>query len=590
MFSNLKYKLQSAFEVNSPMRLIGKVIGVIFFCLLVLTFFFSLSHLGPSKVNYDEIDNDKYVRTDAMLALQEKSLKLEVEFEKILSLREPNLEDIEILKQALDAQKEFLESISGYDVDGELRARVLKERYQEFASKPLFMKSQDLEAEANEESIAKNYEKAHALYTESFNFQKQINEEFSGSPYANISRATLLQRKARYLLAEPIYQRSLALEAKSKALALAKDWKQAESTLQEAMEVQLQINRKYRGTRQASALRLEVLKKELLAIQSGQANLQILALEEQANALRAQGEMLNAANCFQEAARLQKVLNSNYPESPYASSERVASFDRKCQTTQSHELGSSIERDHAHLEKLLSERRTFEAIEIIAKMGQDIQYLKDAYPRSSLYDEQLELKIRYLNLIQNDLAFIQDRVYTNLLPVPDVALWKMSKTEVGQALYAFIMGDNPSRNVGESLPVDSVSWLEAKDFCKRLTWILGRQVRLPAENEYRQALGSLRYVKLEEHAWSRVDANQVSRPVGEKVAFASGFFDLLGNVSEWLESVNSFQNENVIHIGGHAGDRLNVIFNVPIRSAPRAERNRLVGFRFVVEIAQAKSS
>jgi hypothetical protein len=355
------------------------------------------------------------------------------------------------------------------------------------------------------------------------------------------------------------------------------------------MEVQLQINRKYRGTKQGSALRLEILKKKLLAIQSGQSNLQILALEEQANALRAQGEMLNAANCFQEAARLQRVLNSDYPESPYASSERVASFDRKCQTTQSHELGSSIERDHATLEELLSERRTYEAIEIIAKLSRDIQYLQDAYPRSSLYDEQLELKVRYLNLIQNDLAFIQDRVYASLLPVPDVAVWKMSRTEVAQALYGFIMGDNPSRNLGDSLPVDSVSWLEAKDFCNRLTWIMGRQVRLPTENEYRQALGPLRYVKLEEHAWSRADANEIPKPVQEKAAYASGFFDLLGNVSEWLESVDSFQNEKVIHIGGHAGDRLNVIFNVPVRSAPRAERNRLIGFRFVVEIAQAKS-
>jgi hypothetical protein len=118
---------------------------------------------------------------------------------------------------------------------------------------------------------------------------------------------------------------------------------------------------------------------------------------------------------------------------------------------------------------------------------------------------------------------------------------------------------------------------------------MGRQVRLPTENEYRQALGPLRYVKLEEHAWSRADANEIPKPVQEKAAYASGFFDLLGNVSEWLESVDSFQNEKVIHIGGHAGDRLNVIFNVPVRSAPRAERNRLIGFRFVVEIAQAKS-
>ena len=40
--------------------------------------------------------------------------------------------------------------------------------------------------------------------------------------------------------------------------------------------------------------------------------------------------------------------------------------------------------------------------------------MQDAYPRSSLFDEELKLKITYLAIIKNDLGFIQDRVYAML--------------------------------------------------------------------------------------------------------------------------------------------------------------------------------
>jgi len=146
------------------------------------------------------------------------------------------------------------------------------------------------------------------------------------------------------------------------------------------------------------------------------------------------------------------------------------------------------------------------------------------------------------------------------------------------------MGTNPSRNQGDVNPVDSVSWTEAKSFCERLSWIVGKEVRLPTENEFRQALGPLRYVVLENHVWSVSDADGVAQPVGTKEPFASGFYDLLGNVSEWLESIDRFESEDARHIGGHAQDRIEAIFTVPMRSAPRGERNRLTGFRVVVVV------
>ena len=109
-------------------------------------------------------------------------------------------------------------------------------------------------------------------------------------------------------------------------------------------------------------------------------------------------------------------------------------------------------------------------------------------------------------------------------------------------------------------------------------------MRLPTENEFRQALGRLRYIVLEENVWSVSDAAGVPQAVGTKEPFASGFYDLLGNISEWLESIDRFENEGALHIGGHAQDRIESIFTVPLREAPRGERNRLTGFRIAVKV------
>ena len=49
---------------------------------------------------------------------------------------------------------------------------------------------------------------------------------------------------------------------------------------------------------------------------------------------------------------------------------------------------------------------------------------------------------------------------------------------------------NPSHFKGDHRPVESVSWLEAKEFCARLSAHTGRQYRLPTEAEWEYACRS----------------------------------------------------------------------------------------------------
>ncbi len=63
----------------------------------------------------------------------------------------------------------------------------------------------------------------------------------------------------------------------------------------------------------------------------------------------------------------------------------------------------------------------------------------------------------------------------------------MGRYAVTQAQYQQVMGENPSYSKGDNRPVESVSWNDAVEFCKKLSEITGRTYRLPSEAEWEYA-------------------------------------------------------------------------------------------------------
>ncbi|MFK8185254.1 MAG: formylglycine-generating enzyme family protein [Phormidesmis sp.] len=75
------------------------------------------------------------------------------------------------------------------------------------------------------------------------------------------------------------------------------------------------------------------------------------------------------------------------------------------------------------------------------------------------------------------------------MPIHAVSMpsFHLGKYPVTQQQWKAIMQHNLSAHKGDDLPVENVSWLDANEFCARLSLVTGRCYRLPSEAEWEYA-------------------------------------------------------------------------------------------------------
>jgi formylglycine-generating enzyme required for sulfatase activity len=183
----------------------------------------------------------------------------------------------------------------------------------------------------------------------------------------------------------------------------------------------------------------------------------------------------------------------------------------------------------------------------------------------------------------------------------------MGATEVTQAQYEAVMGKNPSSFKGPQNPVDSVSWEDAVDFCKKLSEKTGKKVRLPTEAEWEYACRAGTKTRFSfgdddtglcDYAWYTANSESKTHSVGEKKPNAWGLYDMHGNVWEWCSDygAHSYANAKNVDPQGPASGSTRVLRGGRWRSTPRfcwsafrfrydpGVRSSYYGFRVVLDL------
>lgn len=178
--------------------------------------------------------------------------------------------------------------------------------------------------------------------------------------------------------------------------------------------------------------------------------------------------------------------------------------------------------------------------------------------------------------------------------------YKMLRTEVTQKLYTEVIGENPSEFKGDNLPVESVNWYDAIEFCNKLSEICGLKkvyiltanevildsqangFRLPTSGEWEYVAKGANKSKgykysgsgnIDEVAWywknsgieylsgsdfdwdsKKIGSNQCkTHDVATKAPNELGIYDMCGNVMEWCWDIKKDQNDKHCVKGGSFG-------------------------------------
>ncbi|MEX1191551.1 MAG: SUMF1/EgtB/PvdO family nonheme iron enzyme [Brumimicrobium sp.] len=195
--------------------------------------------------------------------------------------------------------------------------------------------------------------------------------------------------------------------------------------------------------------------------------------------------------------------------------------------------------------------------------------------------------------------------------------FELSKFPITQEIYKAVIDENPSTFKGDRLPVETVSWIEAVNFCNGLSESLGKEkcytidltteksilnskangFRLPTEAEWQYACQAgtkdIRHGELNEISWFKENSNNRTQEVGKKQPNEWGLYDMLGNVWEWCSDIYDetvYGTYRVFRGGGWCDQERSVMATTRRRSHPFSFKIDDLGFRIAMNMNNKNNS
>ena len=556
-----------------------KTLLVILAAAAVIGFFYFLTLMSPGKsVKAPSEYIDPSVESSQLL---KESEELEAEFEKSASAGIVSAPEVDKLRKAIRLQEIYIEKARATSSDRAPMNRLtrLRTRLHNVEAEPLSRLVADFEKNARSAEESGDSEAADRFYRQAYDIQDKINRGYWLSDFKSVTKVVEIDKAIKNLQVRPMYEESLAAEQRAKEAVSKSDWKAAVAEYEKAVQISRDISLKFPTSGYNDYMRIQRMRGELDSLKSSDLKVEIEKLLGEADGLQKKGEFAAASDRYAMAAVRQKDINQLFPRSIHASEERLSEYSNLSTEAKSRIYAAEVSAIDREFTEAVRSSDIAKASDLSSNLVARVEQFRKDFPRNSDITTEDLIRVRYLNFTIRQIADIQKLVKSALLPVGSGGK-KMLKTEVTQKLYSLVMQENPSRNQSsEDNPVESVTYQEAMTFCQRLGWILGMKVSLPTEAEFVDAVGNLRYADIDAISWNASNSGGSIHPVAAKKANDKGFFDLLGNVGEFVLGV---EEGSARVLGGGAQTSADAISVLPRAMADANQRNRMTGFRITV--------
>lgn len=556
-----------------------KTLLVILAAAAVIGFFYFLTLMSPGKsVKAPSEYIDPSVESSQLL---KESEELEAEFEKSASAGIVSAAEVDKLRKAIRLQEIYIEKARATSSDRAPMNRLtrLRTRLHNVEAEPLSRLVADFEKNARSAEESGDPEAADRFYRQAYDIQDKINRGYWLSDFKSVTKVVEIDKAIKNLQVRPMYEESLAAEKRAKEAVSKSDWKAAVAEYEKAVQISRDISLKFPTSGYNDYMRIQRMRGELDSLKSSDLKVEIERLLGEADGFQKKGEFAAASDRYAMAAVRQKDINQLFPRSIHASEERLSEYSNLSTEAKSRIYAAEVSAIDKEFTEAVRSSDIAKASDLSSNLVARVEQFRKDFPRNSDITSEDLIRVRYLNFTIRQIADIQKLVKSALLPVGSGGK-KMLKTEVTQKLYSLVMQENPSRNQSsEDNPVESVTYQEAMTFCQRLGWILGMKVSLPTEAEFVDAVGNLRYADIDAISWNGSNSGGSIHPVAAKKANDKGFFDLLGNVGEFVLGV---EEGSARVLGGGAQTSADAISVLPRAMADANQRNRMTGFRITV--------
>ena len=472
------------------------------------------------------------------------------------------------LERAIAIQAE-LRDLDPEDSFGSVsRYEMLVRRLETTKGKFLRGRVRALAGEASELAREGHSVRARVLLEEALAAQEWINQRLQSSEFADVGEVANFRQRLGDLESENAAEAIDLLVAEGEAAYAGAHWDKAEEHWSRALALQESFNFHSPQSRHARWRLVQEMKDNLQRVQAARLNDRIETL------LKATEED-GSVEDLERALILQEEVNEKFPSGEFNQPERLDELRNRLLIGQSSALAASISRQIGNLNESLRDGKWETVGSLLGSLDQSVRSFLESFPSSLLPDSTVPQRIEWLSQREEEIPALVEEVEKRLVRHHRIPGLRLLVSEVDQALYSRIMGNNPSRWMGDELPVDSVSFNQAQVFCRQLGWMMGRNVQLP----------SLQWLTIpelqpgrKEKLWLSHSAQFRSRPVGSS-RLVGGLFDLYGNLEEWV--LHPDQRGKAGLFGGNGSDTFDAVIRRPVRWLAPHFRSRWTGFRFL---------